>query len=350
MNPRPKTILSSVTKLFLIAAACLPLSLQAQDENDLVNFLNAGPDDASKLMNAYLNPVIEGLSYGFNGGWYHTAKAHKTLGFDLGVSLNAVFIPSSKNYFDPGTLGLKTISSFSSRASNGLAPTITGPADETTYGVDANGDNQTDATFSGPKGLDFKQTFKISGVLSPTVQLGLGVYKNTDIKIRWMPEVNAGSSKIKLFGVGIMHDIKQHIPGIKLLPFDLSVLVAYTNIKGSTGMSGVFDPGNDQRPQMMDYNMDAWLFQALISKKIAMITFYGGIGYNTIKTTSDVTGTYYIESFQQEFKDPVSLSFKNNSMRLTGGMRLGLGPIYLSGDYTLQQYSTVSIGLGVTIR
>ena len=48
-------------------------------------------------MNAYLNPVIEGLSYGFNGGWYNTAKAHKTLGFDLGVSMNAVFIPTSKN-------------------------------------------------------------------------------------------------------------------------------------------------------------------------------------------------------------------------------------------------------------
>ncbi len=56
----------------------------AQSETDLVNFLEAGKNDASKLMGAYLNPMIEGLSYSFNGGWYHTAKAHNSLGFDLG--------------------------------------------------------------------------------------------------------------------------------------------------------------------------------------------------------------------------------------------------------------------------
>ena len=53
---------------------------------------------------------------------------------------------------------------------------------------------------------------------------------------------------------------------------------------------------------------------------------------------------------QTEFKDPVSLRFKNNSMRLTGGMRLNLGPIYLNGDYTLQEYSTVSVGIGAIVR
>jgi hypothetical protein len=96
--------------------------------------------------------------------------------------------------------------------------------------------------------------------------------------------------------------------------------------------------------------MDAWIFQALISKKIAVVTFYGGIGYNTIKTTSDVTGSYIVPGFQAPFTDPVSMSFKNNSMRVTAGMRFNLGPVYLNGDYTLQEYSTVSVGLGATVR
>lgn len=330
----------------IVGVSILPLCLQAQDENDMVNFLQAGPADASKLMNAYLNPVIEGLSYGFNGGWYNTAKAHKTLGFDIGVSFNAVFIPSSKNYFDPNSLGLETVTDFSSRASNGLAPTIVGPADETTYTVEGGID------FDGPQGLDFKETFKISGVLSPTAQIGIGVYKNTDLKIRWMPEVSTGSSKIKLLGFGILHDIKQHIPGIKVLPFDLSVLVAYTNIQGETGMADTTFPPSpgDTRPQKMDYDMDAWLFQALISKKLAIFTFYGGLGYNTIATSADVTGSYNIPGYQQPFNDPVSLSFKNNSMRLNGGIRMNLGPIYINGEYVLQEYNTVSVGLGVTFR
>ena len=70
-------------------------------------------------------------------------------------------------------------------------------------------------------------------------------------------------------------------------------------------------------PQEMDYDMDAWLFQALISKKLAIFTFHGGIGYNTINTSSDVTGSYIgFPAIQQAFKDPVSLRFKNKSMRL----------------------------------
>jgi len=330
---------------------CLPFCAQAQDETDLVNFLEAGPKDASKLMNAYLNPMIEGLSYGFNGGWYTTAKAHKTLGFDIGVSFNAVFIPSSKNYFTPADLNLE-VTDLASPAS-GKAPTIVGPEDATTYSVDANGDGQTDATFDGPKGLDFKENIKISGVLAPTAQIGIGIYKNTDLKIRWIPEVEAGASKVKLIGFGVMHDIKQHIPAIKVLPFDLSVLVAFTNIKGTTSMAGTFDaPTSDPRPQVMDYDMDAWLFQALISKKVAIFTFHGGIGYNTIKTTSDVTGSYIVIAGtpQGTFKDPVSLSFKNKSMRLSGGIRFSLGPIYINGEYILQEYSTVSVGIGGTFR
>jgi hypothetical protein len=196
--------------LFLVS----PIIGNAQDDNDLVDFLSAGKDDAALLMSAYLNPVVEGLSYGFNGGWFHTAKAHKSLGFDIGVSINAVFIPESKNFFDPSQLGLRTFvpNEFTSTASNGLAPTIAGPEEETTYGVDADAitgspDGEADLFFDGPQGLDFKDLFKVSGVLSPTIQLGVGVYKNTDLKIRWMPEVESGSSNIRYFGVGIMHDI-----------------------------------------------------------------------------------------------------------------------------------------------
>jgi hypothetical protein len=329
----------------------LPVTVSAQDENDIVNFLASGQRDASKLMNAYLNPAIEGLSYGFNGGWYTTAKAHKTFGFDIGVTVNAVFISKSRNYFNPNSLGLENITSVISAAPNGMAPTIMGPAHRTVYTVDADGNGQSEGTFEGPNGVDFEENLKISGVLAPTAQVGIGIYKNTDLKIRFMPEVKTGSSKIRLLGFGIMHDIKQHIPKLRLLPFDLSVLIAYTQIRGATGLEGEFSkPSNDTRPQVMDYDMDAWLFEALVSKKLAVVTFYGGVGFNTIKTTSDVTGSYEIPGFPVAFKDPVSLLFKNKSARINAGVRLNLGPVYLSGEYTLQEYSMVSAGLGVTVR
>lgn len=347
-----------IKRTFVVLLIAAPGWTFAQTESDLINFLEAGKNDASKLMGAYLNPMIEGLSYSFNGGWYHTAKAHNSLGFDFGVSANAVFLPSSKYYFTPSTLGLQNTVLID--PSTGKAPTVVGPSEQTTYQstIDTNGDGAPDQTFSfaGPEGLDFKENIKVSGVLAPTVQLGIGIIKNTDLKIRWMPEVETGDSKVKLLGFGLLHDVKQHIPGLKTLPFDLSVLVAFTKIQGTTSTEGEFGkPQNDQRQQLLDYRMNAWLFQALISKKISVVTFYGGIGYNTINTTSDLTGSYVIvddPTGNNDFvmKDPVSLKFKNNSFRVTAGVRLKLGPIYLNGDYSIQEYNTLSVGLGVAVR
>jgi hypothetical protein len=354
---KTSTCSSLIKRILVVVLITAPGLTFAQDEAELIEFLQAGKRDASKLIGAYVNPMVEGLSYSFNGGWYHTAKAHNTLGFDLGVSVNAVFIPKSKNYFTPSTLGLENTTLVD--PTSGKAPTVMGPADRTTYQslVDFNGDGVPDQTIQidGPEGVDFKENFKVSGVVAPTAQLGIGIYKNTDLKIRWMPEVKTSATRVKLLGFGIMHDVKQHIPGIKTLPFDLSVLVAFTKIQGETNVEGEFNkPSNDPRAQLMDYSMNAWLFQALISKKIAVVTFYGGIGFNTIKTSSALTGSFVIPApvgnEQLVLKDPVSLDFKNKSFKVTAGVRFKFGPIYLNGDYSLQEYNTLSVGLGVAVR
>lgn len=340
--------------LFLIACASIPSVTHAQD--DLTNLLKAGKDDASLLMSAYLDPAIVGLSYGMNGGWFHTAKAHKSLGFDLAISLNAVFIPSSNNTFRPDQLGLKNTELVSPL--DGNASTIAGPDREPTYKSEIPTPNGPQAiTFSGPTGLDFKENLKVSGVLAPTIQLGIGITKNTDLKIRFVPEQTIDNSKVRVIGFGVMHDVKQWIPGMKLLPFDLSMLAGFTKISGEVAMNGLAKPSTDMRTQQMAFEVNAWLIQAVISKKISVITFYGGLGYNAVKSSSDVTGSYTIygggtpdTKDDVVVKDPVSLAFKNNSLRLTAGMRFKFGPFYLNGDYSLQKFNTLSVGLGFSVR
>lgn len=331
-------IIAFVVSTFMIG------EVRSQDEQDLVEYLRAGQQDASKLIGAYLSPAVEGLSYSMNGGWFQTAKAHKSFGFDLNISLNAVFIPSSKNTFDPSSLGLQVAQIV---PANGEAPTIVGPNNEPQYDLDDDGQ----ADFEGPGGLDFKGNFKVSGVVAPTVTLGVGIYKGTDIKIRYMPEVEAGKTKINLIGFGLLHDVKQHIPGIRLVPFDLSIMGAFTRVDGTSGLDGTFNNGGDNRPQKIDYQMNAWLVQALVSKKLSVVTFYGGIGYNTINTKANITGSYVVpELGAVALVDPFNETFKNSSVRVTAGMRLKFGPIYIYGDYTLQQFSAVSAGLGFSFR
>lgn len=346
----------------------MPMKTVAQNEDDIAAFLLAG-EDASKLIEAYMQPMVKSISYGMTGGWYTTAKAHKSLGFDLSITFNAGFIPSSENFFDPNKLNLSEFTTYDGARNNGStdifdptrkAPTIFGPKDETrftsTYDPDGTGP-LGDETFvyNGPEGFDIKKEIGVAAVPTPMIQLGIGVIMNTDIKIRFVPEVDFGSSKMKMFGVGIMHDIKQHFKGLKLKPFDLSAMVAYNSVSGSTDLSNS-DP-SDNRPDndngIAEYKFNSWVIQALVSKKLSVLTGYAGIGYNIVDTQVDVKGDYTLvaeSDTEIQVNDPVSIGLKNNSFRFTVGMRLKLGPVYLNGDYSFQKYNTLSVGFGFTVR
>jgi hypothetical protein len=309
-------------------------------------------------MTAYMTPVVKSLSYGLTGGWYHTAKAHKTAGVDVGISINAVFIPTSDNYFNPNTLGLKAITGFNNTTlgSTTQAPTVVGPNDKTTYTASydpGGGIGKQTVSFAGPGGFDLKRNIGFAALPAPMAQIGIGLIKDTDIKIRWVPAIHSGSTNVSMFGLGVMHDVKQYIPGIKLMPFDLSGFVGFNSISGSTSLavSPPFNPSSTDG--VLNYKFNSWVFQALISKKFSVLTLYGGLGWGTIATKVNVTGTYKVTAAPAgsfDVKNPVTINVNNSSPKLTLGMRLKFGPLYLNSDYTFQKYNAVSVGLGFSFR
>ncbi|MFN3841144.1 MAG: DUF6588 family protein [Cyclobacteriaceae bacterium] len=361
-------IVSPLCAVFLVSFLSIPFYGKAQNEDDIIRFLQAGQEDGEKLITAYINPFIEGFSYALNGGWFHTAKPHKLGGFDINISLTPVFIPASQDRFDPMVLGLTTVAGFTNTTSPGkLAPTIIGPNDRTTYylNYDFDGDGNTnssgnlidpDDAFSGPEGLNLRKEIGIAPVGSPMVQVGIGLIKGTDVMVRFVPKTTLSSTTLKMFGLGVRHDIKQHIPGIKMLPFDLSMMAGYTSFEGITDLSGLateFPPATAATKQEAIYKFNAFLLQALISKKLAFVTFFGGIGYNGVKTTADVNGSYtFFNATPAEFDltNPYSATFKNSSMRFDVGFRLNLLAFYIYADYAIQEYSSVTAGLGFTFR
>lgn len=367
MNPIYMKKIYIIAGLIFFIGLVKPVITNAQNEEDLAAFLQAGEEDASKLMEAYLKPVVKSFSYGMAGGWYTTAKPHKSLGFDLSFTMNMAFIPSSDNYFNPNKLNLSATTYDGSRPNSSSsfdpsrnAPTIFGPKDQTQYtsSYDPDGSGPLGVqtyTFRGPEGFNVKKEIGVAAAPTPMIQVGIGVIKSTDLKIRFVPEQEFGNSSFKMFGIGVMHDIKQHIKGIKLLPFDLSALVAYNSVSGSTDFSNS-DPtdGSPDSPDgVMDYKFNSWVIQALISKKIAVLTGYAGVGYSIVNSNVDVKGDYLIVPTSGTsfiISDPVAIDFKNNSMRLTLGMRLKLGPIYFNSDYTFQKYNTLSVGFGCSVR
>ena len=166
-----------------------------------------------------------------------------------------------------------------------------------------------------------------------------------------------------------MHDIKQHIPGIKMAPIGLSLFVAWSQLKAVTDLGGFYynsSAGNSYSGQEGVATTTGYTIQALISKQLPVVTFYGGIGYNNTTTAYAINGSYYVNSIidpisgssiplvpttEVTLTNPFKKDFGNGSFRATGGMRLKFGPVLLNGDYTyVNSKGQFSVGFGFTVR
>jgi hypothetical protein len=313
----------SFTFLLLLVSA----KVNAQDPGD---FLKVGANDAELLVSQYMEPLVVGLGMGMSNGWYNTAKPHNTLGFDITVSFHGVLIPENKRFFtfDPD---LYQNTSLAPGSTTDQGPTIFGPGNsdlELRYTVtEENTGNTVSGTFTTPGGIGMEDYVGFNMIPAPVVQGSIGVIKNTEVIIRYVPKIEVDNFAFDQIGFGIKHDIFQWVPVLSRLPIDVSALFAYTKLNNVYDIS---DAGIDGSGQTSSFGVDTWNAQLLVSKKLAILTFYGGLGYSNIKSDLAINGTYTFEDENDPnntvtVEDPVDFTYKTSGMRGTLGFRLKLG-------------------------
>ncbi|MEE4197329.1 MAG: DUF6588 family protein [Bacteroidales bacterium] len=344
------------------------------------NFMAGSAEDAEKLFEAYISPYANGMGAGLSAGWYNTAKSHKLGGFDVTVTLNTAIIPSADKTFDPAGLSLGEGSSLISRVdfSDNESPTAAGKKEAgtlVTYYTELPLAGETElASFNLPKGSGFGYT------PTPMVQLGVGTVKETDIIVRYSPELSIGSGgKVGLWGVGIKHSLKQWIPALKRLPvFEMSVMGGYTQLTSTTDINFMpsFYQDYSSNVNVLPYDESFYSGQQmlldinnitanlLVSANLPVICIYGGVGISSSTTNLKLAGNYPFPQIQGDqvvvdydtaVKDPIDISIKNKDgsvtqPRLNAGFRLKFAVVTLHFDYTYANYSIATAGLGVTLR
>lgn len=361
---------------FLVGACALgllamPNALKGQDE--VGQFLAGGAADANYLMNGYMAPLGNAFGAGLNNGWYNTARPKKLLRFDITGGASLVFAPSDAKVFNIVGSELNNIQPVG--ASSVEAPTIFGSAEPgpelAVMQEDPFGNMQEVARFNAPQGLG------VAMMPVPYGQIGIGLIKKTELTLRYFPTISvpAGDAKfnVGMFGLGIKHDILQWIPGGDKMPFDLSGFFGYTSFKSDYGISldPDYAPGTAQNPnggpysdQKLEFNSTAWTARVLISKKLAMFTFYGGLGYNNANTEINVVGNYPVTVYEtdpnsplfgqevvRDISNPVSINATDASgFILNAGFRMKiLWILALHADYTLGKYSAATVGFGINV-
>ena len=338
----------------------MTITLNAQELESLL----LASDDASNITESYVNPVMKGLMYSMNGGWYTTAKTHKKFGFDITINANASIVPDADQLFaftqsdyDFLTLpnGETSLPTIMSEDDTETTVDVSIPVGDGTFKV---------GSFEMPGGIT--EDLPMNAVPTPMVQVGFGLPFKTDIKLRMVPKLNFDDSvEASLFGLGLQHDLTQYLGPIDKLPLSVSILGAFTNMKVSyaiedeSSSDGVTVSSDGEA----EFKMDTFTIQALASLDFKIITFYGGLGYNhgksTVKLKGDYTLTYEVEdengiptgsTIEEIVSDPINLGFDANGMRATLGTRLNLAFFKIFADYTLQEYNTVTAGIAFSFR
>lgn len=363
----------SVLCIAFMAISTTPAVAQV---GDIGNLLQSGREDANKLAQAYLEPFGSGFGASLNTGWTNTASPHGKLGFDVTISAGLAIVPSEAQTFDVTQLGLEKLQPETN--TNVITPTINGPDVTGTTMVayeEIAGNQEKLVEFDMPNGSGFEY------VPAPMIKAGVGLIKDTELMLRYTPETEIGDfGSFNLFGVGAKHGLNQWMPGGKLLPVNLSLMFGYTNMEVGSDLNlpasdVIQDPNNTENPyndtqwdgQAVALNTDAWTVNVLAGKKLPIISVYAGVGYEASTFNISTPGSYPTiipnEDFDQNnpnaeeplivdaVDEPIDVSIEgDNGFRALAGFRFRVLIFHISGSYTLSNYSSYNVGVGVSFR
>lgn len=336
--------MKKIFSLFLLAC-----SLQAMAQSNINDLLAAGLNDAEKFTTAYMIPVSEGLMYSMSAGWYNSGKSKPLGGFEVSFIGN---MASFKNNEDKKGFVLNTTDyeniQFQDGSTSKIVSTALGDIQGQNIVIAANiQGNNVNETIELPSGLASEN---INFVPSGFIQASVGLIKGTEIKARFLPKIDTDGAKVGFYGVGLQHEFTKHLPADKILPIAISGVIGFTHLDGSYDLENTSAISGEN--QSLELEMNTWVFQAVVSTKLPIINFYGGIGYITGKSEIDVLGTYEVASspLPITYVDPFSLNNKVSGVTGNVGAKLKLGFFRLHADYTLAEFNSISFGVSLGFR
>ncbi|MGZ3756087.1 MAG: DUF6588 family protein [Mucilaginibacter sp.] len=344
-------------KIF-IAAALILLAFKVNAQNSgFDQLIKSSPADASKLVQAYAEPLFKGFGEGLNSGWNNTAKTKKFLHFDLRITANLATVPTMDKTFDVTKIGLSSHVT-PANPSQIIAPTFGGAKVDGPV-MNINNDNGVKVgSFTMPKG-------QIGYIPAPNIQLTVGLFKNTDLTIRTTPTIKIGSDagSVGMIGFGLKHDLIQDFAKKLPKPFDLAIAVNYNRLNYSNTLNVQPDAGTTAAPgqssdfsnQRIDAHFTGFNVQAILSKKLLFFTPFVAVAYETATTDFGVLGNYPITSSNPaqpnmyvSVANPVSISETSVSgMRADVGFQLNLAIFRIYAAYSTGKYSSVNGGIGL---
>lgn len=337
-------------KKSLLLWSCLVLTIALNAQETIDDLLAAGVTDAQRFTSDYLAPATDGVVYGINGGWFNNAKTPKQFGFQISLIGNASLIKDDKKSFNMVASDYENVR-FQNNDPSRMVATSLGNNDPdvivvVTYDDPIFGDQEVELTLPtgiGSEGLNLIPTAFLQASFSP--------FKGTQIKGRFFPKINTDDVDLGMYGIGVQQDFTHFFPTHDVIPVAVSGLIAYTHLNGSFDFTetGIVDGEN----QMIETEVNTWLFQLIAGTKLKIVNFYGAVGYIKGDSKTDLLGTYRVSNgalTSDDIVNPFSIDSETSGVTTTLGATLKLGIFGLNASYTIAEFDTVSVGLNFGFR
>ncbi len=316
-----------------IVALALPATALGLSPTELIKGVS---DD---LLEGYCAPLVESYGVAMGTGLFHSARAHKFLGFDIGARLMFVMIPTSAKTFQAPVKYCQ----YDNKRMDTVWVTYTIEHAATIFGK-----RGIDSTFI-PAGAVGVPPFLPGGLgisampfLVPQASIGLPI-PGMELMVRYIPWPFEGTT-VNFLGFALKQEITA-VRGVDL-PFNLAVQGFYQTLT-------IGDMVNSK-----SYGANIH-----ISKSFLVIAPYAGLAFDNTSMTFDYDFTFdepvgFDPENEQVLTEsrtvPIELTFDTGAtVKATFGAALKFGLILLNADYNYNLstgYNAINFGLSLALR
>jgi hypothetical protein len=288
---------------------------QTNAQNDVENVLT----DILFILDGFNNPATEASVMQTGAGWFHTATSLDKYKATVSLGISGLPFPANKKNF---TVRNSDFINLDIRDGDQASiPTTLGGRGRSFFDFDIDGTTYEFQAFSGLNS-DF---FAL-----PYVQGQIGLWQETEVTLRVVPEVTIGKSSYAVYGIGLKHSLSQYIFKERR-PVDIAIYTNYNltdlNLKYDEPLD--LEPSDGGEPLAI---IDGSLIDfhsintgIVVSKDINKWTFSGALNYNRSWVDYSLTGERSL--FFDLFNDVLTtLSDTQHSFKADLGAAYQLSP------------------------
>lgn len=317
---------------FLLLFCLTTTVVQAQLED-----VSTAAGDLIFLTEQYISPAAQASVYQASSGWYTSVEPKKKFEVELSLQYNTLFIPKRKTTFSVNESQLENLSIQGASTTANL-PSALGDDNFIVLEGNINGDS---FEFDSPEGINEK-TVK-HGQLQATV----GLWKKTNLILRYSPNIGINNTNYQSLGIGISHNLNQWISALKDSGFNIAFLGTYSNYY----VDDTFTSTNLILGRINSINVDgeSFGFNIIASKKYKNFDFSSGLGFMSSSFDYSVGGSG--ELLLNILNTALDGLPKNRTdFKADLGVNYSLSNFSLSCLATLGTYTNIALGVNYYLK